>query len=594
MKKDDKNIKMEEYENNNETTMALDDEQRVKILSPGRLVFKRFIRNKLAITGSMFILIMFLFSFVGGWLMPYEEDQIFTEYVDMSKVFGGVSVNNEYKFITADGNEFPMVARAQFVLAANKEESVFESQDIDYSLNKLADELYVVYTNKEVAVAQTVVKDIVVTVTDTGLTDGFSSAFSDAIGRGDQIFEYNGKTYVSIQDKKTYKAFEQIPNAVATKNRYDYDSADIKTSFEFAYKSETTMLAMMEQGLTESSFTADGKDYTVSYDGENAEIYTIENGESVLYSNVSRYIVDSIYEDVFLDIGFKNYVKDLIAQGVVGIQEFTYPDENGEERLYTIEVGTNDWIIRWIEDTFVILDYDAPSKAHPVGTDGNGMDLLTRLMYGGRVSLIIGFIVVIIETAIGIVLGGIAGYFGKWVDNLIMRIVDTFNSIPSLPIIIILGFMMDQQRVDPLVRMMYLMVILAVLGWPGIARMVRGQILSLREQEFMIAAEATGISVSKRIFKHLIPNVMPQLIVISTLSLGGVILTESILSFLGLGVKFPFASWGNIINAVSDVHVMTNYLFVWIPAGFCILITVLGFNFIGDGLRDAFDPRMKR
>ncbi|HPQ48222.1 MAG TPA: hypothetical protein PLP30_12695, partial [Clostridia bacterium] len=225
MKKDDKNIKMEEYENNNETTMALDDEQRVKILSPGRLVFKRFIRNKLAITGSLFILIMFLFSFVGGWLMPYEEDQIFTEYVDMSKVFGGVSVNNEYKFITADGNEFPMVARAQFVLAANKEESVFESQDIDYSLNKLADELYVVYTNKEVAVAQTVVKDIVVTVTDTSLTDGFSSAFSDAIGRGDQIFEYNGKTYVSIQDKKTYKAFEQIPNAVATKNRYDYDSA---------------------------------------------------------------------------------------------------------------------------------------------------------------------------------------------------------------------------------------------------------------------------------------------------------------------------------------------------------------------------------
>ncbi|HRX42834.1 MAG TPA: ABC transporter permease [Clostridia bacterium] len=594
MKKDDKNIKMEEYENNNETTMALDDEQRVKILSPGRLVFKRFIRNKLAITGSLFILIMFLFSFVGGWLMPYEEDQIFTEYVDMSKVFGGVSVNNEYKFITADGNEFPMVARAQFVLAANKEESVFESQDIDYSLNKLADELYVVYTNKEVAVAQTVVKDIVVTVTDTSLTDGFSSAFSDAIGRGDQIFEYNGKTYVSIQDKKTYKAFEQIPNAVATKNRYDYDSADIKTSFEFAYKSETTMLSMMENGLTEGSFTADGKDYTVLYDGEKAEIYTVENGETILYSNVSRYIVDSIYEDVFLDIGFKNYVKDLIAQGVVGIQEFTYPDENGEERLYTIEVGSNDWIIRWIEDTFVILDYDAPSKAHPVGTDGNGMDLLTRLMYGGRVSLIIGFIVVIIETAIGIVLGGIAGYFGKWVDNLIMRIVDTFNSIPSLPIIIILGFMMDQQRVDPLVRMMYLMVILAVLGWPGIARMVRGQILSLREQEFMIAAEATGISVSKRIFKHLIPNVMPQLIVISTLSLGGVILMESTLSFLGLGVKFPFASWGNIINAVSNAHVMTNYLFVWIPAGFCILITVLGFNFIGDGLRDAFDPRMKR
>lgn len=127
MKKDDKNIKMEEYENNQENTMALDDEQRVKILSPGRLVFKRFIRNKLAITGSMFILAMFLFSFVGGWLMPYGEDEIFTEYVDMSKVFGGVAINDEYKFITVDGDEFPMVARAQFVLAANKENTVFDS-----------------------------------------------------------------------------------------------------------------------------------------------------------------------------------------------------------------------------------------------------------------------------------------------------------------------------------------------------------------------------------------------------------------------------------------------------------------------------------
>ena len=110
----------------------------------------------------------------------------------------------------------------------------------------------------------------------------------------------------------------------------------------------------------------------------------------------------------------------------------------------------------------------------------------------------------------------------------------------------------------------------------------------------MVAAEATGLSVRRRIFRHLIPNVIPQLIVNATMSLGSVILTEATLSFLGIGVKYPFASWGNIINDVSDVYVMTNYLFVWIPAGFCILITVLGFNFIGDGLRDAFDPKMKR
>jgi len=153
---------------------------------------------------------------------------------------------------------------------------------------------------------------------------------------------------------------------------------------------------------------------------------------------------------------------------------------------------------------------------------------------------------------------------------------------------------MDAAHVDPQIRIYYLMLILGVLGWPGTARLVRGQILSLREQEFMTATEATGISVSRRIFKHLVPNVIPQLIVVATMGLGNIILTESTLSYLGLGVKFPYASWGNIISAVSTVYVMTNYWFVWIPAGLLILLTVLGFNFVGDGLRDAFDPKMKR
>ena len=153
---------------------------------------------------------------------------------------------------------------------------------------------------------------------------------------------------------------------------------------------------------------------------------------------------------------------------------------------------------------------------------------------------------------------------------------------------------MDYYKVDPRLRIYALCAILGLIGWPGIARMVRGQILSLREQEFMIATEATGVRVSRRIFRHLIPNVIPQLIVIATMGLGDVILMEATLSFLGIGVKFPYASWGNIVNAVNDVYVLTNFWFVWIPAGILILLTVLGFNFVGDGLRDAFDPKMKR
>lgn len=252
------------------------------------------------------------------------------------------------------------------------------------------------------------------------------------------------------------------------------------------------------------------------------------------------------------------------------------------------------WNIRRQSSVLVWDAYSAPSAEHLLGTDKNGMDVLTRLMYGGRVSLVIGFVVVLMAAALGVALGGAAGYFGGFTDNLIMRLVDIFYCIPSTPVLIILGAAMDALRVDPDIRMLLLMLILGFLGWPSIARLVRGQILSLREQEFMTAAEAAGLRPRRRIFRHLIPNVVPQLIVTCTMSLGATILTEATLSFLGLGVKFPYASWGNIMNDVGNVHVLTSYWFVWIPAGICLVLSVLGFNFVGDGLRDAFDPKMKR
>lgn len=234
------------------------------------------------------------------------------------------------------------------------------------------------------------------------------------------------------------------------------------------------------------------------------------------------------------------------------------------------------------------------SKRHLLGTDRDGRDILIRLMYGGRISLLIGFVVVGITLVLGVSLGGIAGYYGGILDNLIMRLVDIFFCIPTLPIILILTSVILTLKVPQQLRIYWLMLILGILGWASVARIVRGQILSLREQEFMVATEAVGLRPYKKIYKHLIPNVMPQLIVIATLGVGGTILTESALSYLGFGVPFPYASWGNMVNAVTDPLIMRQYLNIWIPPGLCILITVMGFNFVGDGLRDAFDPKMKR
>jgi peptide/nickel transport system permease protein len=337
---------------------------------------------------------------------------------------------------------------------------------------------------------------------------------------------------------------------------------------------------------SESTFTYNGGDYQIAEDGT-----VLLAGAEVGY--ISRYFVQAFMPDVFLTRAFKDELYDALNSGNT---DFFFTDADGVEHEYKLyyDPQTTKYTIKQGTESRVYDTYSAPSSEHWLGTDGNGMDMLTRLMYGGRVSLLIGFIVELIATALGIILGGVAGYFGGWVDNLIMRIVDIFYCIPSLPIIIILGAAMDAMSVEPKVRMIYLMLILGFLGWPGLARMVRGQILSLREQEFMTATEACGVRVSRRIFKHLIPNVIPQLIVSCTMGLGSTIITEATLSFLGLGVRFPFASWGNIISDVNNTFVLTNYLFIWIPAGVLLLVTVLAFNIVGDGLRDAFDPKMKR
>ena len=273
-------------------------------------------------------------------------------------------------------------------------------------------------------------------------------------------------------------------------------------------------------------------------------------------------------------------------------QVITYVEE---EKTYKNEYGEVITIIQRLEIETDNLKAK-PSADHILGTDEKGMDIFTRLMYGGRISLTIGFIVVILETLLGVLLGGIAGYFGGKTDQIIMRVVDVFNCIPMLPILLIASAVLDSlsNLIDPADRIYFLMLIITVFGWSGCARMVRGQILSLREQEFIVATEVMGLPTWRKIFKHLIPNVMPQLIVNMTLGLGSIILYESTLSYLGLGVQIPYAAWGTMISSSKDPVILSYYMNMWLPAGILIVLAVLGFNFVGDGLRDAMDPKSRK
>ena len=267
-------------------------------------------------------------------------------------------------------------------------------------------------------------------------------------------------------------------------------------------------------------------------------------------------------------------------------------------KTHVININGVEYTIHQVTEKAVADNFlQGPSGNHLLGTDDQGYDVLVRLMYGGRISLIVSFLAVFLITIIGVVMGGLSGFFGGAVDTVIMRICDVLMCLPGIPILLIVGTALDNPAwgIDSKYRIYLLMTFLTFISWPGVARLVRGQILSLREQEFMVAAEAMGYSTFRKVFKHLVPNVMPQLIVQMSLSLGSMILYEATLSYLNLGVRAPYAAWGTMINIITtNQDILQNHWYVWVPAGVCIVIAVLGFNFVGDGLRDALDPKARR
>ncbi len=561
----------------------LSDERRVKVLSPSMLVMKRFIRNKLAITGFIILIVMFLFSFLGGVIISYKQQQVFLKEELIPKEYAAALNNTELRVITAPGETFDRAAFAQFVLAMNKNELTFTSDDVSYSYAKEND-FYLISRIRMIAnVSYKRTLFAYTPIQGEVLTDELKKAYEAAVTAGEASFELNGETYIAGQGTQAFIGIP-IETAIASLNVFDSASLideELVSTFAFHLAAERAIA----KGQT--TFTLDGIAYEVQ---QEILSYRINQGDQTI-ALVSTMIVNPYIASNFLSLDFKEAIRAAVYND---LSTFTYPNQDGEDVQYSITLVHLTYNIKTLTVAELLDSYAAPSAQHLLGTDANGMDVLTRLMYGGRISLMVGFVVIFFELIIGVVIGGVAGYFGSWVDTLLMRFIDLFNSIPYWPIMIITGAVMDANKVDPIPRIMILMLIMGLMGWTGIARIVRGQILTLREQDFMVAAEATGVSVTRRIFKHLVPNVMPLLIVNATMGLGGIIITEAVLSFLGLGIKYPMASWGSIINAASDVYVMTNYWFIWIPAGMLILLTVLGFNFVGDGLRDAFDPRMKR
>jgi len=244
-------------------------------------------------------------------------------------------------------------------------------------------------------------------------------------------------------------------------------------------------------------------------------------------------------------------------------------------------------------DTSISLN--PPSPAHPFGTDRVGRDILIRTIYGGQISLLIGLFSVVVEVGLGTLVGALSGYYGGWIDSILMRIAEAMLSIPSLLLLVMAKFFSDKvPDIELLGRtlsgsVVVIILILGLTSWMYLARIVRSSFLSLRESEFVTAARALGATNARIILAHILPNTFAPIIVAATLGIASAILSESYISFLGLGVRPPTASWGNMLDGAYQFLESAPWL--WIFPGLLVILTVLSINFVGDGLRDALDPR---
>lgn len=242
-----------------------------------------------------------------------------------------------------------------------------------------------------------------------------------------------------------------------------------------------------------------------------------------------------------------------------------------------------------IQDPYTV-DLDSirrpPSAEHILGTDSAGRDMWARMVCGARISMSVGFVANVISISLGVLIGTVSGYVGGGIDNILMRFTELVLNFPTFLAILMLVALLGPNIIN-------VMVVIGVLGWEGLARLLRTQVLSLREKVFVEAARCIGTPNSRIVFRHILPNLQPYILVAATLGVAGTILTESALSFLGLGAQIPQASWGSMLNSAQSLTVLTNSPWLWLPPGIAISVAVLAMNFVGDGLRDAFDPRME-
>lgn len=601
-----------------------------KIDTPTQVAFKNFFRNKLAVTGLIVFVSIFLFVFIGSNILSFDAYYNQPVLKDIQPGKGYLKFPSELN----GQNIKEITSGVSFSAALTEEGKVYVwGKDIENVLTIPENIKKVIETEKVTDIAAGDRHIVILTEDEKVYGWGYNSfqqtnidsllegGSSEEIscppgGCPDSMFEGKPSMIIQNSDIKSVEAGDQTTGILTTKgqlviwgavmnNGFDKVPESIQGKIKDFKMSTNAIVVLLEDGTVEvygvvgavqkyylPKELTDGSVNVVQIDvSYNNAMALDDKGKLHMWGPSSYPIMDvpEFASEVLKIQAGREHATALLADGSVvtwgtdNYGETDMPQVSNVKDVFSdmyqsYTVNEENQLTAWGNDGFVL------------GSDNFGRDLLSRLLHGGRVSLTVGAIAVVIEIILGVIVGMIAGFKGGRIDNLLMRMAEIVGSFPFYPLVITLSAMLPPGT-KPQQKLIMIMVILGLTGWTGIARLVRGQILQEREKDFVLAARSLGIKESNIIVRHILPNVMNIVIVQITLGYASSLLSEAGLSFLGFGVPFPYPSWGNMLSDAQSPSVIEKMWWRWVFPGFMVFLTALSVNIIGDGLRDALDPK---
>ncbi len=605
-----------------------------RIEKPSIMTVKAFFRRKLAVGALVVLIFMFLFVFIGPYFFPMDLTYTDALQANMVPNYSLMDVPDGLK-----DNIKTISGFADFTVGVSKDNTFYLWGNTKNTLSNVDFTKYPEEIKPGKVAFAAAGSDHIIVITTDGKVVGWGNGTRGQFGT---VSETDLETCIQMPDVLLNGTIN--PDDVQQLScGYQCTALVMKDGTMYMWGNTKAMLSLKEfvnkysenvQKVALSNYYGLILRHDGSVTGGQANTFNfktaVSNKEGAI-KNLKSYINDKKVVDIAAtDNCFAMVLDDgsLVVYGSATVGERDIPAETANEKIVKVSAGTRffvavgesgkvyawghndggqcdvkgsttDLVYTGAKQTYLVssegkLEKAEGFKGYLMGTDHRGRDLFTRIVHGGKMTMTIGAVAVIVSTIIAIIVGCISGYFGGWVDMLLMRVTEICSAIPFLPFAMMLSYVIQTMAISETTRIFIIMVMLGILSWTGLARMIRAQVLAEREKEFVVAAKAMGVKERTIAFKHILPNVISVILVNVTLDFAGCMLTESSLSYLGFGVQQPQPTWGNMLNGANNSLVIQNYWWQWVFPAIFLSVATISINIIGDALRDVLDPKSSR